>query len=565
MDLVKALGPRLSGLYCVVHCLKVKRRGGRGQKNPADGYIYPYLYIITMLLRCYYGACSFYITFCRFLHMSEIWGEAMQEDLEKALQDHIIEGRQAPLQTNCVDHLQENLPTQKLKEQLEILCSLPNFHFWNYVRVPGSSDRSCPTEKPRVRFSAHLLHSPDEVENEEGFTVAKHVPTSPRNRVMYYLCFGETQSKMVTDTLVALYNSDIGDQPLTNFDEEPSTDEGPPPKKKKKRQAAARVLKISRAQLASELHAGEFPLHVAGERKLFSTFREQLVMDGVLQWRLHEEDRDIVVLSDYEPTTGNMVPSSYVHVSSTKGDDGCLLMRCNCSTYSIIQKAALKHSNLAPGDDDVLEQSMTCMHCRFFKEHLTDLWDQVGDGGERHTLIEKKVFAGILVMDQPVVLIGDALAHGTTKLSVRGDLAVFSFLHLNLRQGTCWVRCTSGVCSSQAQNRKKVAKMLSLLKDTTKLCTHLRTLSENFEFVKEKVLPEIFFAEPSQDADADEVNPQGAFVVPNLEDAHLQGQLGQLDDGIISNDSGLWTYPALSSKHKPHQMDDPTLIRYVSS
>jgi hypothetical protein len=279
-----------------------------------------------------------------------------------------------------------------------------------------------------------------------------------------------------------------------------------------------------------------------------------------------------------------MLPSSFVHVFAITEDNGDLLLKCSCPSYNLIQKAALSNSNLAPGVDDILDPSMTCMHCRFYKEKLSDIWDTLGDSSEGHTIVEKKAMAGFVVMDKPVVLVSDALPHATTKLSVRGEGNLYSFVNLTFKNGLCWVRCTEGVCSAQALNKKKVSKIISLLNPpekkkkrktsdkprtesekederiqemANKLCTHLSTLAEHIQEVRYD-LPELFFAEGDVEGGGEDV--PGEVEVPNNDDHHLQEHL---KGGVFNKETGLWSYPALSDL-SPRQMEDDILIRSVS-
>ena len=53
---------------------------------------------------------------------------------------------------------------------------------------------------------------------------------------------------------------------------------------------------------------------------LYSLFSQQLITDGTIQWCKHSNDEDTVIMSDYNPSTGNLSPLSYVHVTSTRSE-----------------------------------------------------------------------------------------------------------------------------------------------------------------------------------------------------------------------------------------------------
>ena len=61
-------------------------------------------------------------------------------------------------------------------------------------------------------------------------------------------------------------------------------------------------------------------------RDLYTKFKEHLVSDGTIKWRLHTQELDMSVLSYINPTTGLIVPSSFVHVTSTSNRGNSLLL-----------------------------------------------------------------------------------------------------------------------------------------------------------------------------------------------------------------------------------------------
>ena len=48
---------------------------------------------------------------------------------------------------------------------------------------------------------------------------------------------------------------------------------------------------------------------------MYKRFKEEMVMEGILRWRHHDESLDICVMTDYNPLNGNIVPGSFVHVT----------------------------------------------------------------------------------------------------------------------------------------------------------------------------------------------------------------------------------------------------------
>ena len=75
-------------------------------------------------------------------------------------------------------------------------------------------------------------------------------------------------------------------------------------------------------------------------RSLYSIFQEQLVCEGIIRWRQHNATEDICLMNDINPTTGYMIPGSFVHVTCMRGESSDeLYITCTCSIYDLIQRA----------------------------------------------------------------------------------------------------------------------------------------------------------------------------------------------------------------------------------
>ena len=463
--------------------------------------------------------------------------------MDEALGDFILHGL-AVEEEPCYLLEIPTMPWRTVADQLAILSKLPNYHWWEYVKVVGGT-----CSQPTVRFSSHLLFSPDESQTQDGCLVNRFVPTSPRNRLMYFV--GTYNVNTFIDTLRKLASVEYGKDSM--FLEDPA-DSDAPPAKKRKRHAGAKILRVNKVSLSEELGLDlNSELNCQDEgRKLFSKFSEQLANDGLIQWRHHStDDSEVVVLSDYDPSTGIMMPSSFVHVVSSHGEDGELLVKCSCDTYSLIQKALVQKFQLVPGCDTVLDVENTCMHCRFFKEHLMNFWDILGQYTPLSQLHHKIQFC-IPDMHAPLLLVGEVYPTGVTKFSVRGEDNLYSIMTIAFRMGECQARCTEGVCLAKTRNKKKIPRKTALDK-TPDLCSHLLCLADNLHEVK-ALFPEFFNPEAEEEAEAEE--PQQPAVDPgNTEDQTLPVQ----KPGIFDVETGLWNFPSYS-QHCPRDMMDPQLV-----
>ena len=57
------------------------------------------------------------------------------------------------------------------------------------------------------------------------------------------------------------------------------------------------------------------------EHKIYEVFHEQIISEGEIRWRYHEDGKDIVLMMNYNCTTGYMMPENFVHVTCTRGMD----------------------------------------------------------------------------------------------------------------------------------------------------------------------------------------------------------------------------------------------------
>ena len=89
---------------------------------------------------------------------------------------------------------------------------------------------------------------------------------------------------------------------------DPPTEEGPPQKKIRKQ--ANRVVSVTACDIyrlvGEDLNS---QLNCASQQHtLYTKFSEKLVTDGIIKWRQHTNEIDVCIMSDYNPTTGHLLP-----------------------------------------------------------------------------------------------------------------------------------------------------------------------------------------------------------------------------------------------------------------
>ena len=217
---------------------------------------------------------------------------------------------------------------------------------------------------------------------------------------------------------------------------------------------------------------------------LYKLFEEQLITEGIIKWRLHEQNRYVCIMNDIKPTTGHLMPQSFVHVKCTKGaNDEEIFKRCTCDIYNLIQRAAHQDSHILPGEDVVLDENLTCMHCTFFREHLLDAYTTVTS--EATTQFTRPLFMvhkSLQHMSSPVQLVRNVIPGRTTRSPAKGKEGL-SIVHIYFYQRNAQILCTDGHCSIHFKNKKNITRR-DPDHQYMHVCLHLHTMFDNWDSVK---------------------------------------------------------------------------------
>ena len=402
------------------------------------------------------------------------------------------------------------MDTCNISDQLAILGDISNYHWWQYIKCDGEISSS----NIHVNLHDHLLYHPS-CDFTEGNLRQKFIPKSPRNRIMYYLHADELYPEGIIGTIKQLLKIDNNElSALPNID---TAAHESCVQSSKRRKFSTRILKVTHEDLCNNMGVSLTQVNNSTDRntKLYTTFREQLINDGEIMWRQHNENQDTFVMSDYNSTRGTLSPLSYVHVTHTQSQNDKYLVKCTCHIYQTIQCAALSGIvNLTEDEDAVLDESMTCMHCRFFKDKLSQYNIQNIDS---QSSIGHKLKSSVHNVNNPIVVLGIPSQHGTTKLSVVSEESI-SMVHITFKQGgTCFANCQNGECNAKLLNKKKIPKSISIQQNTN-LCGHIQTLFANFE-VMENLFPMYFSA-----CDVEELQEEERGYIPDSECNNVEDQ-----------------------------------------
>ena len=494
------------------------------------------------------------------------------------LSECVTEGLISSEVDTLVEHTMA-MPVSTLQEQVKLLSSISNYHWWASLDVFGKQKSST-----TIQYSQHLLFSP--------VRKRKHLGSSPRNILMTNLL--HLQSSKIRDpvylsgaeykfanNLMFLANYDRGVEQSVLFTKEqepPSNctcdgwDEDGPPFKKRRYASRVKVLSAATDLLLQEAGiAGDGGVHVvkndASQRDLFSLFSESIHSSGFVQWRSHSAEKNVVIMNDYSDSTGVMKPLDYVHVTACKTESAELQIWCTCKIYQHMQAKALQKDQVREDVDTVLPANFTCMHCRFYSTYLVDIQDNLF----REDFVNKlhaKVKQTEEAMNLPLVVLGEVFPHAATKFSALGETS-FSVVNMSFTSSGCVVACQSGSCQSlnksHTYSRRRLPRDLSLDGINKKgMCDHLLTVCKSKDLLA-VLFPHYFNSELTSADETDEFDYFGAAgesvsdPVVNPDDWGIRNKV--LSTVSFNVNEGKWECTAHSDLPTKDSRDHPDLVR----
>ena len=444
-----------------------------------------------------------------------------KKEFDKMLTTYLQEPAPREVITTFSGHLSKLHGNMNSREQFEMMSSVSNYHVLGYPSIVNPQKFVATKD---IKIDSHIL-TPDN---------KRVTPSSPRNRILYFINSGSTNH---LSTLVRYIN-------LKDIEMAIYPHETPEPRRKKRKLAARASKKIDQVQLRKKYMSPELLKLVRlsnVDRSVYSTFSNQMMTSGTIKWRYNQMGRNVCVMNEYT-LQGHLIPNSFVHISAEIFDETRPVIRCTCEVYNFLQ-------NIDPDENLELSHTTSCMHCRFFNDHLRNAYEVISEGHSHLPRPLEIIKGSIQFMNDEVLLLGDILPSGTTKYSVNGN-DTFSIINLNFTGGICYVKCNSGSCAGSNINKKKIPRKTSL-SDTAKLCSHLRVFSNNLDTVRSS-FPHYFINSNENPDDDTPDNPDPTDM--NLPDEDLNTE----DDATLNNtlesnfnkETGLWSYKRFS-EHKP--------------
>ena len=488
--------------------------------------------------------------------------EPLADALERDFGEYVLVGHESDGET-LVDHVL-HMPVQSLQEQFEVLTSISNYHWWASADQHGKLIST----NNQPRYSQYVLFYPGQ---------RKSWPSSPRNILLKLLPMNASANMPDPDTvhggnlgklyynLMFLVNYDQGQRASILNRKDPPTPscssatsqqvrDGQPPLKKRKYASRAGSADVLDAD-SSGVGGLEPVSSSVTQRSLFDLFSEQLHTGGFIQWRRHLEDVDVVIMNDYCPESGKLKPLKYIHVTASKTDSGEVSISCTCRIYQALKDEILITNQF---DDALLDQTKTCMHCRFYQKFLIPIQANL-NSQQGINKLHKKLKQKEREVNGPVVLLGECSPGTATKFSVLGGDSL-SMVHIHFTPSGCIATCQNGLCPPQTI-KSRVPRVIPLDElEQGNMCDHLFTLYKNNDIL-EDLFPEYFQnQDPTLDVQMEDRDPAEIVDsdVINTDDIGIRQKPGNISFDI---DEGKWTCNSHSRYTPCLNRFDPGLVK----
>ena len=215
------------------------------------------------------------------------------------------------MDAKLIEHILE-MSDKSPEDQFLLLGSISNYHKYGY---PSLKDEGGIIHVKNITYAEHVFYDVKFLKTRiDGERIRTYIPPSPRNRIMYFMDSGKEAElfQLVKHILK-------GDQ--TNETDAYIIEMEPPPVPRKKRKHSTHLVSVSQHAVFTAVGADiSTQFNCANpNRSLYKLFEEQLITEGIIKWRLHEQNRDVCIMNDIKPTTGHLMPQSLFMLNVQKG------------------------------------------------------------------------------------------------------------------------------------------------------------------------------------------------------------------------------------------------------
>lgn len=287
----------------------------------------------------------------------------------------------------------------------------------------------------------------------DGQVVSKFLPTSTRNRILYF--WRLNRIKDVLDLL-----KDFTPQNM------------PQNRKRKTQPSSATRIKACRNDPEDapedEPMMAEEIIPISETTTPFMRFQHNLVGPaGVLKWRVHSADLDIVAMNDIDLDSGTFMRNKFIHVVRSRLlPDNDIMYICTCSMYNTISRIS--------DDDEIPHSSMrTCCHVRFCMEQVEPLYpkifEQTASPELAGTRVAMKIHESLVACNKSVARLDSDNNFHRFSVASR-DMRSCALVTLQSNRFSC----LNGKCRASKGHTRKVLHL-----SDAKNCEHLQALHAN--------------------------------------------------------------------------------------
>ena len=207
-----------------------------------------------------------------------------------------------------------HMPQHTKKEQFLVWGSISNYHWFKNIIFGGTQ----PVKEVKNRFSNHMFFHPEI--DEESEKSRQHVPTSLRMCLLVLLS-SNLYDYSIMQTIKDYFNHD---NPHHAHEVQDAAESFEQPPRKKRRKQAAKLITVSPDMLCEgmKLDLTSVMNSASENHSLYASFKESLLLEGSITWRIHTDKMDVCLMNDYHTSTGVLLPTSFVHITCIK-DEFC--------------------------------------------------------------------------------------------------------------------------------------------------------------------------------------------------------------------------------------------------
>ena len=214
-----------------------------------------------------------------------------KDEIDKSFKNVLSEVPEKPtVDPKLIEHILE-MSDKSLKDQFLLLGSISNYHKYGYLSL---MDEESIINVKSITYAEHVFYDDKFLKTGiDGERIRTYLPPSPRNRTMYSMYSGKDAElfQLVKHILK-------GDQ--TNKTHADIIEMEPARVPRKKRKHSAHLVSVSQHTVFTAVGADiSTQFNCANQNcTLYKLFEEQFVSEGIIKWRLHEQNRDACIMND---------------------------------------------------------------------------------------------------------------------------------------------------------------------------------------------------------------------------------------------------------------------------